>query len=362
MDSHNHSHTKFNKFATYYPSSNSYKDFNRKESPHKDFNRKESNMINFRNVNIWNRDLFKHLNKYCMMKKMNGIRRKIENDKYVFDCEEINGKLIVLDCFMAFSKVVDTYNFIERLKFASKYIQEMNMNDYSVIEPIKINNVKNLFELLKKTDSDNNVDGIILRNIYDSFQTSRVYKLKSSKLSTVDFLLRDNKLYSWKNNHEILFEFPLLEGSSEYNNCEFNSNGYIKEEIDEINNLKSKDLNNKIIEMTWDGSHWQPLKIRYDKYRPNKIEYAISNAENIYFPIRIDNVFYKIENIFINFSLNIISEKVSDEEIEKYDVYKETISSFESIYQYMLEDSSIEWNIRGSKGFKLNMYKIFKIY
>ena len=337
-----------NKFATYYPS----------DSSKNSSNESNKKMIHFQNVNVWNRDLFKYLNKYCMMKKMNGIRRKIENEQYVFDCEELNSKLIILDCFMVFSKVVDNYSFLDRLKFASRYIEKMNMSDYEVIKPIKINNVKDLFSLLDETDNDNDVDGIILRNIYDSFQTSRVYKLKSSKLSTVDFLLRDNKLYSYKNGKEILFEFPLLENSSEYNNKELNKENYIKEEIEEIEKLKKQNLNNKIIEMTWDGFNWQPLKIRYDKYRPNKIEFAISNAENIYFPLRIDNVFYKIEYIYIDYTNNIISENSFENEIE---YSRETVDSFKEIYECLF-DGTINWQIKGSKGFKLNLYKLFKIY
>lgn len=356
---------RYNKFAPYYPQNDNNK---AKTNEHKNKHQKNKDKnIKFQNVNVWNRDLFKYINKYCMMNKMNGIRRKIENNEYVFDCEEINGKLIILDCFMAFSKIVDTYPFLERLKFASKYIERMNMSDYIVIVPHKINSIKDLFEALNKTDIDNDIDGLVLRNLYDPFQKSRVYKLKSSKLSTIDFLLKDNKLYSWKDGKEILFEFPLLKGSSEYNNLELHTEKYIEQEINDINKLKNEDLNNKIVEMTWDGYSWQPLKVRYDKYRPNKIEFAISNAENIFFPIQLDNVYYKITDIYVNMTDNIISDKITEyiqNDINKEatkDITKESLESFKDIVEFITSDKTIKWKIEGSNGFKLNMYKLFNL-
>ena len=310
----------------------------------------EKRSIHFQNVGVWNRSLFKYINKYCMMNKYNGIRRKIENDDYVFDCEELNGKLIILDCFMAFSKVVDKRTFLERLKYAEAYIKRYNMTDYEVIKPKRINNIKELFEELHKTDSINEIDGLVLRNMYDSFQSSRVYKLKSSKLSTIDFRLKDGKLYSWKKNKEIPFRFPLLKDSDSYRNEELHKEKYTKEEIEDIMELKQMNLEGQIIEMSWDGYSWQPLKIRNDKYRPNKIEFAISNAENIYFPLELENTFYKLEDIWINLKEFIISDHKENENFEILETNIKDISKKNRI------------KINGSNGFKLEIYKKFNLY
>ena len=253
--------------------------------------------IKFPNVKVWNREMFKYFDKYVVMYKMNGLRTEIETKTAILDCEEINGKLIILDAYRVFDTVINEKPFLERLKYAEYYIKRNKLeNVYEVIKPLEITGLKQLFEILYETDKNDEIDGLVLRNKQDSFLKSRVYKLKTPKMSTIDFLLKDNKLYSWHNKKIIPFEFPLLKGSSEYLNKELNKEIYTEKEIKLIEELKKQDLNNKIIEMSWDGFNWQPLKIRDDKTRPNKIEFAISNAENIFYPMSFENAYKEFEN------------------------------------------------------------------
>src|SRR5574344_1438993 len=188
--------------------------------------------INFPNVSVWDRSLFKYLDKYCVMKKYNGFRTKIIEDSYVFECEKMpsDNKLmpsanklmpdgfIVLDCYKAFSQVIDKKPFLVRLKIAERFIEKNNLKGFTVIKAERITSLKELFERLESTNYDDDIDGLVLRNLTDPFQTSRSYKLKTSKLSTIDFRVKSSKLFVWNNGKEVPYEYPLLPGSSEYLN------------------------------------------------------------------------------------------------------------------------------------------------
>jgi len=350
--------------------------------------------IHFPYVGVWNRSLFKHVQKYCMMQKINGIRRKIQNEEYVFDCEELNGKLIILDCFRAFSKIINNFPFMERLKFAEKFIKDRKMENYEVIQAKPIRSIKELFEELNKTETQDLVDGLVLRNLKDSFQSSRVYKLKTSKMSTIDFHLVDGKLFTSPNSsekpsgskekdssanqteisqktesktsektepkekdlkgkNEIPFWFPLLNNSDTFRNEKLHPENYTKEQIEEIEKLKKQDLNGKIIEMTWDGFSWQPLRIRNDKFFPNRSEFALSNAENIYFPLRLENAFFKIEDVWIYQKEFTISDRKEDETFELFR---------DDLEELFRDNPERKPKIIGSKGFKLELFKRFGLF
>ena len=331
--------------------------------------------IHFPYVGVWNRSLFKHVQKYCMMQKINGIRRKIQNEEYVFDCEELNGKLIILDCFRAFSKIINNFPFMERLKFAEKFIKNRKMENFEVIQAKPIRSIKELFEELNKTETQDLVDGLVLRNLKDSFQSSRVYKLKTSKMSTIDFHLVDGKLFTSPNSPEknssgnqtgsekieseknskteIPFWFPLLNNSDTFRNEKLHPENYTKEQIEEIEKLKKQDLNGKIIEMTWDGFSWQPLRIRNDKFFPNRSEFALSNAENIYFPLRLENAFFEIEDVWISQKEFTISDRKEDETFELFR---------DDLEELFRDNSERKPKIIGSKGFKLELFKRFGLF
>lgn len=247
--------------------------------------------INFPNVSVWDRSLFKYFDKYCVMKKYNGFRTKIIKDSYVFDCENMPDGFIVLDCYKAFSQVIDKKPFLVRLKIAERFIEKNNLKGFTVIKPERIHSLKELFEHLESTNFDDDIDGLVLRNLTDPFQMSRSYKLKTSKLSTIDFRVKSSKLFVWKNGKEVLYEYSLLPGSSEYRNKPLNKEIYTEKEVATIEELKKENLEGLIVEMTWDGFNWQPLRIRSDKNRPNKLKFAISNSENIYYPISLENAY-----------------------------------------------------------------------
>lgn len=250
--------------------------------------------INFPNVSVWNRSLFKYLDKYCVMNKYNGLRTKIIEDSYIFDCEKMLDGFIVLDCYKAFSQIIDKKPFLVRLKIAERFIEKNKLKGFTVIKPEKITSLKELFERLESTNLNDDIDGLVLRNLTDSFQMSRSYKLKTSKLSTIDFRVKSSKLFVWNDGKEILYECPLLPGSSEYCNKPLNKEIYTEKEVATIEELKQQNLEGLIVEMSWDGFSWQPLRIRTDKNRPNKLEFALSNSENIYYPISLENAFNEI--------------------------------------------------------------------
>ena len=245
--------------------------------------------IKFPNVSVWDRNLFKVYDKYVVMKKFNGIRKQVINEKEVFDCEELDGKLIILDCYKVFGMVQDEKPFLERLRFAKAWVNRTKNPNYEVIEPLDIPNLKTLFIELSKTDLEDEVDGLVLRNKFDSFQKSRVYKLKTAKMSTIDFFIKDSKLLVWKNKELVQFEFEDFPKTFEVH--PLIKTNFTQKEIEEIEKLQRKNLNGKIVEMTWDGEHWQPLRIRTDKTRPNKLKFAISNAMNIKYPITFETAF-----------------------------------------------------------------------
>ena len=82
-----------------------------------------------------------------------------------------------------------------------------------------------------------------------------------------------------------------MPGSSEYRNKPLNKDIYTEKEVATIEELKKENLEGLIVEMTWDGFSWQPLRIRSDKNRPNKLKFALSNSENIYYPISLENAY-----------------------------------------------------------------------
>lgn len=265
--------------------------------------------VRFPNVKVWTRDMFPMLDSYDVMQKVNGLRKHVTGTDYVFDCEYINGINIILDCYKVFNKVIDTQPFRKRLELAKAYLRRSRLGGFKVIDVLDISGPKQLFDELYKTDSNDLIDGLILRNKYDSFQKSKVFKLKTAKMSTVDFYLKDGQLFAWGTNDELVpFEFPLLDNSGIYSNVPLCPDQYTAQEIADIEILKQQDLDGKVIEFTWDGYNWQPLKIRTDKQRPNRLEFALANTENVYYPLRFENMFPSFEHIYINRKTKVITD------------------------------------------------------
>lgn len=309
--------------------------------------------IKFPNVSVWDRSLFKYFDKYCVMNKYNGLRTKIIEDSYVFDCEKMPNGLIVLDCYKAFSKVIDEKPFLERLKIADMFIKRNNLKDFSVIKAEKITSLKELFERLESTNLNDDVDGLVLRNLKDSFQTSRSYKLKTSKLSTIDFKVKSSKLFVWQDGKEVPYEYPLLPGSSEYLNKPLFKDIYTDSEVAAIEELKKQNLEGQIVEMTWDGFNWQPLKIRSDKTRPNKLEFALSNSSNIFYQISIENVFNEFSEIYVNIDTRIISEEKAKGLVEADD---------EMMCLKLKQRDGLKCFVKGSKGFRLMIFEKYGLW
>lgn len=314
--------------------------------------------IKFPNVSVWDRSLFKYFDKYCVMNKYNGVRTKIIEDSYVFDCEKMPNGLIVLDCYKAFSKVIDEKPFLDRLKIADMFIKRNNLKDFSVIKAEKITSwnapLKELFERLERTNLNDDVDGLVLRNLKDSFQTSRSYKLKTSKLSTIDFKVKSSKLFVWNNGKEVPYEYPLLPGSSEYLNKPLFKDIYTDSEVTTIEELKRQNLEGLIVEMTWDGFNWQPLKIRTDKSRPNKLEFALSNSANIYYQISLENVFKEYPEFYVNIDKMIVSEEKAKGLVE---------ADEEMMLAIQLKQSDgKKCFVEGSKGFRLMIFEKYRLY
>lgn len=310
--------------------------------------------IKFPNVSVWDRSLFKYFDKYCVMNKYNGLRTKIIENSYVFDCEKMPEGFIVLDCYKAFSKIIDEKPFLDRLKIADMFIKRNNLKNFSIIKAEKITSLKELFERLESTNLDDNIDGLVLRNLKDSFQTSRSYKLKTSKLSTIDFKVKSSKLFVWQDCKEVPYGYPLLPGSSEYLNKPLNKDIYTDSEVAAIEELKKQDLEGLIVEMSWDGFSWQPLKIRSDKTRPNKREFALSNSANIYYQISLENVFKEYSEFYVNIDKMIISE-------EKLPGLVEADEEMMLVMQlkFPVEEKC---EVKGSKGFRLMIYEKYRLY
>lgn len=245
-----------------------------------------------------------------------------DNKYFIFDSPYIEGR-----------KIFDN-DFIQRLTYLQNNHTIQKSDKLKVKEYNKIKSFNEIIDFVNNNYKTENgiIDGIIIQNIYDNYFKARIYKLKTRTMNTTDFLLKksiiDNKIiynlylfgddkiyksliqkrpfetqiFQENNKKEILFSSPLYNNTYFYDpSVKFNiieNYKYFPNQIKEIKSFNEKDLDNKIIEMTWNGKNFFPIRIRKDKQFPNSYMVGKTNMETIFSPITNVKYFHDNTNAF----------------------------------------------------------------
>lgn len=183
----------------------------------------------------------------------------------------------------------DTYHVFDVLVWNNKDVRYENLDKrYSYLQsmvdlfPSYIRLMKlykkfdeNLWNIVKK--SNIKMDGIIFTPRYEHYKNNCTYKYKPRELLTIDFMIDvEQKLYSINNDSN----YVLFQGTEEYPYTQSDNNKIIYNFQYQLYDIIEfhYDYNLKI---------FLPLKIRYDKIRPNNISVALDVWYDIHNPIDI---------------------------------------------------------------------------
>lgn len=99
-------------------------------------------------------------------------------------------------------------------------------------------------------------DGLIFTPVADPYIANqiKIYKWKPSDKLTIDFLVRDNKLYVYDNPNKVFTLMP------------FKGDDIYPFQQDE---LKLDEYEGRVVEFQWRNGEFQPVRIRWDKTKPN---------------------------------------------------------------------------------------------
>ena len=253
------------------------------------------------------------------MEKTDGVREMYKQNDSILDCEKYDNKLYCFDALVVKGVDVRNRSYEERMDAA----KQANLPDITVKPYKPVESVDELISYIQKNfkspTTGHNIDGIILQERKKSYNMARVYKLKLPIMNTIDFRLKhvngnDFVLYSggkFVNNSALQFSYPNIENCSLFvapyyaNAHKFTvkslpeKNDYPPEIAKEIHSLTKQILSDpasfdgKIVELSWDGSSYYPIRIRTDKEYPNGYRTAVSNIGLVYAPITIENKYFE---------------------------------------------------------------------
>ena len=260
-----------------------------------------------------------HVNDYVWLEKTDGVREMYKQNDSILDCEKYGDKLYCFDALVVKGIDVRNRSYEERMEAA----KQANLPDITVKTYNPVDSVDALIKYIqthfKSPTTGHNIDGIILQERKKSYNMARVYKLKLPIMNTIDFRLKHVEgnnfvLYSggkFVNNSALQFSYPNIENCSLFvapyyaNAHKFTvkelseKNEYPPEIAKEINALTKEITDNpsgfdgKIVELSWDGSNYYPIRIRTDKEYPNGYRTAVSNIGLVYAPITIENKYFE---------------------------------------------------------------------
>ena len=260
-----------------------------------------------------------HVNDYVWLEKTDGVREMYKENGSILDCERYDDKLYCFDALVVNGIDVRNRSYEERMDA----IKRANLKDITVKTYQPVESIDALIEYIQKhfksPVTGHNIDGIILQERKKSYNSARVYKLKLPIMNTIDFRLKhigdkDYVLYSggkFINNSALQFSYPNIDNCSLFvapyyaNAHKFTikdlpeKNPYPPEtakEIMEMTQRMSKDppaFDGKIVELSWDGSNYYPIRVRTDKEYPNGYRTAVSNIGLVYAPITIENRYFE---------------------------------------------------------------------
>ena len=248
------------------------------------------------------KDVLNNSDNYVITYKYNGTREALASKKYIIDCEVFpNNQIHVIDALKLNGQNLSKFTYRKRLEIINNFLKRFKLihNDdrkgldnieqrffmMDVVQTIELESMYDIFKLLDETDLQDDIDGLVIRVDNEDPIESHAYKFKTPKRSTIDFLVKDNKLYVLDENSKLIeYSYPNI--SNEF--CkELISDKYTENEIKAINELSKMSLEGKIVEMSYDGRSWQPIRIRTDKKNPNKKIFAGENSNNIVNPITL---------------------------------------------------------------------------
>ena len=260
-----------------------------------------------------------HVNDYVWLEKTDGVREMYKQNDSILDCEKYDGKLYCFDALVVKGVDVRNRSYEERMEAAKQAnLPDITVKSYNPVESVDAL-IKYIQTNFKSPTTGHNIDGIILQERKKSYNSARVYKLKLPIMNTIDFRLKHVEgnnfvLYSggkFVNNSALQFSYPNIENCSLFvapyyaNAHKFTvkalpeKNEYPPEIAKEINTLTKEIIANpsgfdgKIVELSWDGSNYYPIRIRTDKEYPNGYRTAVSNIGLVYAPITIENKYFE---------------------------------------------------------------------
>ncbi len=260
-----------------------------------------------------------HVNDYVWLEKTDGVREMYKQNDSILDCEKYGDKLYCFDALVVKGVDVRNRSYEERMEAAKQAnLPDITIKSYNTVESVDAL-IKYIQTNFKSPITGHNIDGIILQERKKSYNSARVYKLKLPIMNTIDFRLKhvkDNEfvLYSggkFVNNSALQFSYPNIENCSLFvapyyaNAHKFTvkelseKNEYPPEIAKEINALTKEIMANpsgfdgKIVELSWDGSNYYPIRVRTDKEYPNGYRTAVSNIGLVYAPITIENKYFE---------------------------------------------------------------------
>jgi hypothetical protein len=181
---------------------------------------------------------------------INGVKTYLAFDILANKGKDIRN-LSFTDRILTLKKLIDTYL---KTNIYIKYKEYLFPP-----EPLD-NRINTLLDIINITDPTHKKfknygnDGIIFNNISETYTNGTVYKWKPPEKLTIDFLFKDGKLYSKKDNGFVVFNAPYI--------------------------FDQAPQNGQIIELAWNYTNkaFKLYRIRYDREQPN----TITTAQNIF--------------------------------------------------------------------------------
>ena len=260
-----------------------------------------------------------HVNDYVWLDKTDGVREMYKENDCILDCERYDGKLYCFDALVVNGVDVRNRPYEERMDAA----KNVKLSDIIVKEYYPVESIEELITYIENNEKSPKtgqiIDGVILQERKKTYNYAKVYKLKLPIMNTIDFRLKhvDGNhfvLYSggkFINNSSLQFSYPNIENCSLFvapyyaNAHKFTvkelpeKNYYPSNIVPEIKEMTKMIMENpasfdgRIVELSWDGSNYYPMRIRTDKLYPNGYRTAISNIGLVYAPITIENKYFE---------------------------------------------------------------------
>ena len=267
----------------------------------------------------------------------------------ILDTELYNGKYYIFDVITYKGKRVFEEEYSERIKYIDKILEDFIGCSKLIKKYVVSLDKKNWKKILKDVYEkkwDFETDGWIFTLGYsNNYINGTVWKWKSVEIISIDFLNKEENLYSGiqkKFAEKIFSEKDIPNINKNYIPIKFTPT-YIPLSIiseKEINKFKIKSLKNtsltKIVELIWDKDKWKLLKIRDDRqvdvntgnYFGNDHRIAEITWHSIFWPLKLEHLLNSKKKYIDNLSIN--------SDVEKNKMY------FYKLYTFLLKRTKLD--------------------